>query len=164
MLGFASGRRGRAQSWALGAVEEKRVAKRMTEHYRLGLLVGAKLRYLRQSHGLTPEATAADLNITVGDLLEIERGERIADAAVLHRVAKLFDCPLSTLFFWPREQHQAGELPVPSETAVRQNEPDLLGQSLKLVDSFTAIADPFMREEVLRITRFLARYSGSRVA
>ncbi len=134
----------------------------MSEYYRLGLLVGAKLRYLRQQKNMAPEAAAAALGLGVDELGEIERGARIANAAVLHRIASVFDCELSSLFYWPAMRGDDSEIKGQTAHPEMGQSREIDDQGMALLRSFSGIADPFMREEILKITSFLARYSQTR--
>ncbi|MGF1454851.1 MAG: helix-turn-helix domain-containing protein [Alphaproteobacteria bacterium] len=118
---------------------------------RLGLVFGAKLKYLRMQHELSLESVAARLGLNVAELSAIEDGAKLASANTLHRAATLFSCQLSDLFFWPPGDRSREPLP---ETPTDHR--SLAQEGASLVRAFIEIPDPAMRAEILKITRFLA--------
>ncbi len=119
---------------------------------RLGLVFGAKLKYLRLQHELSLESVAARLGLNVGELCAIEDGARLASANTLHRAATLFSCQLSDLFFWPPGEDAVE--PLPDTQADRRA---LAQEGANLIEAFIQIPDPAIRAEILKIAHFLAR-------
>ncbi len=119
---------------------------------RLGLVFGAKLKYLRKAKGWSAQSVAARLGLSVSDLTAIEDGSALASANTLYRAATLFSCQLSDLFHWPpgAPGEPAGPSPGTGNTS------DLAQDGLTLLRDFLTISDPAVRGELMRITRFLA--------
>ncbi len=135
----------------------------MTDSFlRLGLVFGAKLKYLRQRHGLTRESVAARLGLSVAELSGIEDGQRVASANTLHRAATLFSCQLSDLFHWPGgdpvtdEFHDEGDLYADEHDMASDTE--IARDGAALVDAFVKIPNQALRAEVLKIVTFLSQH------
>ena len=65
--------------------------------------LGYRIRYLRQSKGLSIEALALEAEINRNYLGDLERGMRNPTVVVLNRIAKALGVDLSTLFEGIRE-------------------------------------------------------------
>lgn len=65
--------------------------------------LGYRIRYLRQSKGLSIEALALEAEINRNYLGDLERGMRNPTVVVLNKIAKALDVDLSTLFEGIRE-------------------------------------------------------------
>ena len=60
--------------------------------------LGMRIRYLRQSKGLTIEALSFEAGLNRNYLSDMERGKRNPTVLVLQKVAKALDITLETLF------------------------------------------------------------------
>ena len=65
--------------------------------------LGCRIRYLRQSKGLSIEALALEADINRNYLGDLERGMRNPTVVVLNKIAKALEVDLSTLFEGIRE-------------------------------------------------------------
>ena len=57
-----------------------------------------RLRAIRHSTGLGPDAAAHAIGITTGAILQYERGDRRPSVATLGRLADLYHCSVSEFF------------------------------------------------------------------
>ena len=65
--------------------------------------VANHLRELRQSHGLTQEQLARDLEVTRHTILALEVGRYVPSIELALKLAAYFDQPLETIFWLPAE-------------------------------------------------------------
>ena len=75
-------------------------SKKASSHqapYRPKLSVGESIRALRKTAGLTIDALAKKAGMSKGSLCSIEKNERPAGLAVLRKIAKAMNIPLSVL-------------------------------------------------------------------
>jgi transcriptional regulator with XRE-family HTH domain len=60
--------------------------------------VGSRLRQLRKARGVSQEALAQQLGVTVQQFQKYERGESRIDASRLFDIAHLLDVPVAAFF------------------------------------------------------------------
>jgi transcriptional regulator with XRE-family HTH domain len=120
----------------------------------IDVLVGRRLRVLRISRGLEPEAFAAALNIAPARLHCYENGEERIPPRVLNSMADLLQLPMQA-FFDPNHARLVHDDPAPrpqSETSHDDSE------ATELLQYFSKIKDRALRTEVLNFVAFLSQY------
>ena len=78
-------------------LERSKKASSNQKPYRPKLSVGESIRALRKTAGLTLDALAKKAGMSKGSLCSIEKNERPAGLAVLRKIAKAMNIPLSVL-------------------------------------------------------------------
>lgn len=110
--------------------------------------LGADLRALRKSRGLTLKDLAADLGMSVGWISQVERDISMPDTATLKKMAQVFGVPMS-LFFGtsPAPASELGRVVrARNRRSIGEREGGLVEALLSpdLTDSFEVVHSTFM--------------------
>jgi transcriptional regulator with XRE-family HTH domain len=140
----------------MNLVDERRDNHRQTSP--IERHVGDRLRLARRALSLSQEALAEQLGVTFQQVQKYEKGINRISAGRLHHVAEILDVPVS--YFFPESDASA------LTEARRQSLPESVVECLDtregmdLVLTFSRIADPRVRRQVLQLVRSLAQKSA----
>jgi transcriptional regulator with XRE-family HTH domain len=123
--------------------------------------IGARVRGLRRSLGLTQTDLGTALGVTFQQVQKYEKGTNRIGAGRLHDIASVLRVPVSALF----DDVASPKNPAPATSTIPgfadhdQRELTVSDEGLALARSFTRISDAKVRQRVVRLVEELSRAS-----
>lgn len=113
----------------------------------IDVAVGARMRLLRKSRGISQSKLAEGLGLTFQQVQKYERGANRVSASVLVKAARALDVQIGDLF----GSTSAGSAALDEFSLLASN-----SSALELMRAFVRIESPALRRAVLELTRTLA--------
>jgi transcriptional regulator with XRE-family HTH domain len=113
----------------------------------IDVAVGARIRLLRRSRGISQSKLAEGLGLTFQQVQKYERGANRVSASMLVKAAHALDVPIADLF----GSAATGSAALDEFALLASN-----SSALELMRAFVRIESPALRRAVLELTRTLA--------
>jgi len=120
---------------------------------RLDAMVGAKIRVLRVSRGLSQSDLADEIGVTFQQVQKYEKGANRVGASRLSQIASVLGIPVGDLFEPSRQRSRDGDSPFKLLT-----EPG----AVRVLKAYVQTTDPRLRRAIVNLIEGIASRSATR--
>ncbi len=119
--------------------------------------VGAKIRVLRVSRGLSQTDLADEIGVTFQQVQKYEKGANRVGASRLSQIANVLGVSVGELFEQQQSRHRAGDSDTPFKLLVEPG-------AVRVLKAYVQTTDPRLRRAIVNLIEGIASSSAARRA